>query len=289
MKIWRGYVSDVFELTKPRICLLALIMASLGFYLGSDVYVSVVGLTGTLVGLALVGASCGILNQYLERDIDAHMWRTMERPVPAGRISPNTALGMGVVLGVLGELVLHFFTNSLTAVLGATTMLFYLGIYTPSKRITSMSTLIGAIPGAMPPLMGFTAAYGRLAPEGLLLFAILLLWQIPHFLAIAWIYREDYARAGLPILSVVDEDGYIMAKQIILYSVVLIPLTLVPTMWGITGHFYFAGAMALGLLFLISGLYLALHPSRVHARRLFVASIVYLHALGLLMVWDRVL
>ena len=217
------------------------------------------------------------------------MWRTMNRPLPSGRITPAAALIIGIVAGVLGELVLFLAVNSITAVLGAVTFVCYVGIYTPMKRVSPMSTLIGAIPGAMPPLMGWTAAYGSIAMLGMLLFAILFLWQIPHFLAIAWLYREDYARANLPILSVIDEKGAATAKQVILYCVALLPLTLVPSVWGVTGKFYFIGAMALGFAFLASGVSLALNRSKPYARIMFFVSIFYLPALGFLMVWDRVL
>jgi protoheme IX farnesyltransferase len=288
MKSFRALLADISELTKTRIILLSLMMAALGYSLASEGHVKLVGMSAMLLGLTLVGASCGILNEYLERDIDARMWRTMNRPLPSGRISPTVALTSGILSGVLGELVLLIWVNPITAVLGAVTLLFYVGIYTPSKRVSSMSTLIGAIPGAMPPLMGWTAAYNGLAPEGLLLFAILFLWQIPHFLSIAWLYREDYARADLPILSVIDEKGAATAKQVILYSVVLLPLTLVPTVWGVTGRMYFLGALGLGLTFLASGMSLAVHRTKPYAKRLFFMSIVYLPALGLLMVWDRV-
>jgi protoheme IX farnesyltransferase len=245
------------------------------------------GLGPLLLGLALVGMGCGALNQYLEADIDARMWRTMNRPLPAGRMTGKQALIFGFATALLGELILLFATNAITAVLAALTFFFYLAVYTPSKRLTSMSTLIGAVPGALPPLMGWTASHGRVAPEGLLLFAILLLWQIPHFLAIGWIYREDYARAELPILSVIDEEGIATAKQVILYSIVLLPLTLVPSLWGVTGRVYFLGAMALGIALLAFGILWAIHRSKLTARRLFLASIFYLPGLGLLMVWDR--
>ncbi len=284
----RTLAKDLFEMTKPRICVLALMMASLGYFLGSSGPIAVVPFTLALLGTALVGASCGALNMYLERDIDALMWRTMDRGLPSGRVPPHYALIMGFVTGVLGEAVLLFFVNPITAVLGGLTLLFYLGIYTPSKRVSSMSTLVGAIPGAMPPLMGFVAAHGRIAPQGLWLFALLFLWQIPHFLAIAWIYREDYARGGFPILSVVDEAGLMTGKQIVLYSLVLLPLTLVPSVWGIAGEAYFKGALALGIIFFVLGAKLALQRNHAYARAMFLYSILYLPALGLLLVWDRV-
>lgn len=280
---------DVFEMTKPRICMLALSMAALGYFLGSEGAIRWGRLFWTLTGLAFVGAACGAVNQYLERDIDGMMWRTMSRPLPSGRLKPSTALWIGFITAVLGEIILLSAVNSVTALLGAFTMFFYLGVYTPSKRVSSLSTLIGAIPGALPPLMGWTASYGVVTMEGLLLFAILFLWQVPHFLAIAWIYREDYARARLPILSVVDVEGSETAKQIILYSIVLIPLTLVPSLWGVTGHHYFLGAFALGLAFLLYGIRLAMQRNHYSARQLFLVSILYLPLLGLLMVWDRIL
>jgi protoheme IX farnesyltransferase len=287
MKAWTEIAHDLFEMTKPRICLLALSMASLGYALATPGHVAFPALGIALLGIALVGACCGALNQFLERDIDARMWRTMRRPLPAGRLAPQAAVWMGAVTGIAGLVILAVWVNPLTAILGAATIFFYVCLYTPSKRWSTASTLIGAVPGAMPPLMGWTAASGTLSIEGILLFAILFIWQIPHFLSIAWIYREDYARASLPILSVVDEQGVATSKQVIVYSVALLPLTLLPTIWGVTGGVYFFGAMALGLIFLASGIGLAIHRSKAYARRLFLVSILYLPALGLLMIWDR--
>lgn len=284
----REMIRDYFELTKPRICLLALIMTSLGFFLASPGAVDGALLTWALIGIGLVGASSCILNQYIERELDAQMWRTLDRPLPAGRIEPEKALWFGSILAVAGEIVLLVWVNPVTAVLGALTLLFYLGIYTPSKRVSSMSTLIGAIPGAMPPLLGWAAAKGQVGAEGLILFGIIFIWQIPHFLAIAWIYREDYSRANFPILTVLDEKGSITARQIVIYSLVLIPLTLVPAAWGVSGRVYFFGALLLGLAFLAQSVVLAIWRTKVQARRLFLASLIYLPALVFLMVWDRV-
>lgn len=282
-------LADYIDLTKPRIVMLALLMATLGYLLGRPVGSLQGGqFIAMLVGLALIGGGCGALNHYLEIDTDGKMHRTRNRPLPSGRMKPSEALTVGFALSLLGEGVLLIGVNAITAVLGGLTLLFYCGIYTPAKRTSSMSTLVGAIPGAMPPLMGWTAAHGRVSPEGILLFAILFMWQIPHFLAIAWIYREDYARAGFPILSVVDEEGIATAKQVVLYSVVLLPLTVVPSLWGITGQFYFFGSLALGTLFLAFGIVLALYRTKLNARRLFLASILYLPLLGMLMCWDRV-
>ncbi len=276
------------ELIKPRITMLALCMAALGFYFGSPGQVDYVRLSILMFGLLLVGGCCNALNQYLERDVDSCMWRTMKRPLPSGRIEPGEVLKFGLILGVLGELVLLVGTNSVTAVLAAFTILFYVGIYTPSKRVSSLSTLIGAIPGAMPPLMGFTAAYGKLGAMGAVLFAILFIWQIPHFLSIAWIYREDYGRAGLPILSVIDQRGSKLAREVILYAAVLIPITLLPSVWGITSDGYLWAALLLGLFFMASSFWMAISRSIGVARALFAISILYLPVLGIFMIWNRV-
>jgi len=187
---------------------------------------------------------------------------------------------------ILGSTLLMVFVNFITVVLGLVTFLVYLAAYTPMKRTSSLSTLVGAIPGATPPLMGWTASYGALAPEGWILFAILFLWQVPHFLAIAWMYREDYARASLPILSVVDEQGGKTSKQVLLYSSVLLPLSLLPTLMGVTGEIYFFGAFILGIWFFIVSVYLAIFRTRVYARKLFFVSIIYLPLLGILMAAD---
>ncbi len=284
----RELVRDYFEMTKPRICLLALVMTTLGFFLASPGSIDRGLLFWSLLGISLVGGASGVLNQYIERDLDGKMWRTLERPLPAGRIEPAKALWFGVILTAMGEAILLVAVNPVTAVLGALTLLFYLGIYTPAKRVSSMSTLIGAIPGAMPPLLGWAAARGQIGPEGLVLFGILFLWQIPHFLAIAWIYREDYSRANFPILTVLDEQGAVTARQVIIYTLVLLPLTLVPTAWGVAGRVYFFGALVLGVGFLVQAILLAVQRTKVQARRLFFASLIYLPVLGILMVWDRV-
>lgn len=284
----RSFVADCLELAKARICVLALVMTALGYGIGSSGAWNLGHFAATMIGIALVGASCGALNQYLERDVDALMNRTRNRPLPTGRMNPKTVLRWGGLCGIVGVVILGVWVSTLTAVLAAFTEVFYVGIYTPSKRLSSISTLLGAVPGAMPPLLGFTAARGELAPEGLVLFGILFLWQIPHFLAIAWVYREDYARGGFPILTVIDEKGGSTAFQITIYLLALLPLTLVPSVWGVTGPFYFVGAILLGVAYLAFGLSLAYSRTKVQARRLFFMSLVYLPCLGLLMVWDRV-
>ncbi len=278
---------DLLELTKPRICVLALAMTALGYCLGSRGEFSWVHFILSLVGTAFVGAGCGAINQWMERDIDALMHRTRNRPLPTGRLTGRTAVIMGILSLLVGFFLLLVYVNRTTAILGLITFLTYLVAYTPMKRWSSLSTLMGAVPGAMPPLMGWTAATGTLSWEGWVLFAILFLWQVPHFLAIAWVYREDYARAGLPILSVVDERGSKTSKQLMLYSAVLLPLSLLPTIQGLTGEAYFFGAMILGILYFIFSVYLAVFRTKFYARRLFLVSIVYLPLLGLLMVFDR--
>lgn len=283
----RSAWQDLMTLTKPRICVLALLMAVLGYAAGSPDGVAWGPLLRALVGIGLVGASCGALNMYIERDIDAKMPRTKNRPLPSGRMQPQAAATMGVVTFVLGMVALWLWTNPLTFVLGLSTWILYLFIYTPSKRVSTLSTLIGAVPGAMPPLMGHTAATGQLTEEGMLLFGILFLWQIPHFLAIAWMYREDYASAELPILSVVDTEGSTTARQILGYTLALLPISLLPSLWGITGIWYFFGTLALGIWFLTYGGLLAMRRTRVQARKLFFVSLVYLPALGALWIWDK--
>ncbi len=281
------YVADILELTKPRICVLALLMTTLGYVLGQKGEFSLSHFIFSLLGTGLVGAGSCIFNQYAEIDTDAKMLRTMNRPLPTGRLSSALALRLGVGMSVLGIVILLMTVNAVTSILGAVTVLLYLGVYTPSKRISPLSTLIGAIPGAMPPLMGWTAANGNFSAEGFLLFAILFIWQIPHFLAIGWLYREDYGRADMPILSVVDTAGLATSKQVILYSLALMPLTLVPTLWGMTGTSYLVGAVFLNLIFLGFGICLAWQRNKTWARALFLVSILYLPALGGLMVWDR--
>jgi heme o synthase len=280
-------LSDWIELTKLRLVFLALMMAAMGYVLGLEGSFQITHFLASLLGILLLGLSCGVLNQYMERDLDARMARTKNRPLPAGRLQPEIALKIGIAGALIGELTLLIGVNSVTAVLGALTLLFYLGIYTPSKRISSLSTLLGAIPGAMPPLMGFTASHGTLAWGGAALFGILFLWQVPHFLAIAWLYREDYAKAGFPVLTVVDEVGANTVRQVLLYSLVLLLVSLVPTALGLAGATYFYGALFSGTVFVGFGALLAIYRSRPYARRLFLASLLYLPVLFVLLVWDR--
>lgn len=278
-------ILDLVDLTKPRICFLSLVMAAWGFFLGIHGHpFSIPAFVSLLLGLGLVGGASGVFNQIVEKEIDAKMQRTHERPLPAGRVEERHAHVLGFFLLILGEIILVFGVNPLTAVLAAFTVLSYIGMYTPSKQTTAFSTLIGAVPGALPPLMGYTAATGQFGVLGLWIFTLLFLWQIPHFLAIGWLYRDDYARASLPILSVTDQRGDEVAKQVITYLLALIPLTLLPSVWKLTTETYLWGALLLGCLFLISGIGLSLNKNRAGARWLFIVSILYLPALGILMV-----
>jgi len=265
-----------------------LLTAAAGFYLGSQGGVDVWLLVHTLVGVALVAAGTNAFNQVRERDVDARMRRTQGRPLPAGRVSPRAAAAFAAVISVAGVAYLALAVNLLTAGLAALTLASYVLLYTPLKRTTTLNTLIGAVPGALPIVGGWTAAGGALGPAVAVLFWILFLWQLPHFLALAWIYREDYRRGGLAMLSVADPDGRRTGRMVLLYAVALLPVSLVPTLLGITGALYFYGALALGLGYAGAAVALTLAVTTPRAWRVFLVSIVYLPALLTLMVLDKV-
>ncbi|MGI9168424.1 MAG: heme o synthase [Pyrinomonadaceae bacterium] len=275
------------ELTKPRITFLIVLTAAAGFALAARGRIDYVRMVSAMIGIALLASGIATINQYMERDLDALMRRTANRPLPSGKLLPWEALVFGVGLTVLAEVYLAVLINPLTALLGLTVIAGYLFAYTPLKTKTSLSTLVGAFPGAVPPLIGWTAARGELSLEAWVLFAILFLWQFPHFLAIAWMYREDYARAGILMLPVVEPDGRITGQQIIVYTLMLLPVSLLPTALGISGKIYLLGAIILGLLFLYSSIRAAFSQSRQEARRLLLASVIYLPLLFGLMVIDR--
>jgi protoheme IX farnesyltransferase len=240
-----------------------------------------------MIGIALLSSGIATINQYMERDLDALMRRTANRPLPSGKLLPWEALAFGVGLTGLAEVYLAVLVNPLTGLLGLAVIAGYLFAYTPLKTRTSLSTMVGAFPGAVPPLIGWAAARGTVGLEAWVLFAILFLWQFPHFLAIAWMYREDYSRAGILMLPVVEPDGRVTAQQIVVYTLLLLPVSLLPTALGISGKVYFYGAIVLGLLFLCSSLRAAFSKSRQEARRLLLASVIYLPLLFILMVLDR--
>ena len=281
-------VSDLSELVKARLSLLTVATAMAGFALGVQEAWSWLLLAATLVGTALSAAGAAALNQWWERDLDAQMKRTRERPLPAGRMSVSDALLVGVVLSVSGVLCLALFANLLAASLALVTIIFYIFVYTPLKRITSLNTIIGAVPGALPPLIGWTAARGSINAEGLTLFAILFLWQMPHFLAIAWLYRTDYAQAGFKMLSENDETGAVTGRQAFIYALALLAVSLLPSVFFDYSAIYFYGALLLGAGFASIAANFAVSGGSVPAARwLFLGSIAYLPLLLGLMVLAR--
>ena len=243
----RVLFSDLTELTKPRITLMVVLTAGIGLLLGSGGEVSGAIVIHTLLGTGLLAAGSSALNQVLERDLDGLMERTAQRPLPAGRMHPDSALLFGVTLAILGLVELTVFVNLLTALLGTLALASYVFLYTPLKRVSSLATVIGAIPGAIPPLMGWTAVTNELALGAWVLFGILFLWQLPHFLAIAWICREDYARAGLPMLPVVEPDGRSTARQMVLWGAALLPVSLFADDSGVDWCYLFRGHAEPGL------------------------------------------
>lgn len=278
----------MLELTKPRITQLVLLTSAAGFYAGARGAVDPVLLLHTLVGTALVAGGTNALNQLRERDIDARMERTRRRPLPSGRISPRTAGWFAGAISISGVLYLAAAVNLLTAGLAALTLVSYVFLYTPLKRRTTLNTLIGAVPGALPIVGGWTAAGGPLDVAVAALFWILFLWQLPHFLALAWIYREDYRRGGLAMLSVVDPDGRRTGRMVLLYALALLPVSLVPSLVGLTGTVYFLGALILGAVYTGVGVALAWRVTAPRAWRVFAVSVVYLPALLALLVLDKI-
>ncbi|MGI8734356.1 MAG: heme o synthase [Pyrinomonadaceae bacterium] len=283
----RERIAALVELTKPRITFLIVLTSAAGFYLASPGNVNYRLLLSAMFGITLLSSGVATINQYMERDLDGLMRRTANRPLPSGRLLPWEALWFGASLIVLAEVYLAVLVNPLTGLLGLTVIAGYLFGYTPLKTKTSLSTLVGAFPGAVPPLIGWTAARGELSLEAWVLFAILFLWQFPHFLAIAWMYREDYARAGILMLPVVEPEGRVTRQQIVIYTVMLLPVSLLPYALGISGKVYLIGAAILGLVFLFSSVRAAISLSRHEARRLLLASVIYLPLLFILMVLNR--
>jgi protoheme IX farnesyltransferase len=278
------------ELAKPRLTLLAVAVSLVGFLFGSSHgALDPSRLLAELLGVTLVGAGAGALNQYLERGPDALMSRTKNRPLPAGKISPPEALGAGVLASAAGIWVLWRWTFPLAGWLAAATLAAYLFLYTPLKARSALCTLVGAVPGAGPPLIGWAAASGSLNTEAWLLFGILFLWQLPHFLAIAWTHREDYRRAGFKMLPVLDPDGWMTGRQITLYTLALIPVSLLHATVGSFGILYFFAALAAGGLFFSLGVSTACLRSLASARRLFVGSLIYLPFLLTAMTLDWII
>ena len=281
-------MKDYLALTKPRVTWLIVMSTAIGYYFGHRAGWSLWAVINTLLGTALIASGTAALNQWYEREADRQMRRTQTRPLPSGRLTPHRALWFGIALAIAGTFELGFGVNRLAALLGLGTLLTYLFVYTPLKQKTWWSTTIGAFPGAMPPLIGFAAAADRLTAEAWVLGAILFFWQFPHFYAIAWMYREDYSRAGIRMLPVVEPDGESTARQILLYSLLLIPVSVLPKWLGMTGTVYLVGAIGLGMWFLYSGVRVALDRTKPRARRVLLTSVVYLPALYALMLLDPV-
>jgi protoheme IX farnesyltransferase len=277
-------ISAYVELTKPRITLLVVLTAAAGFCLGSAEGVDYVRLLNMCAGIALLSSGIATLNQYIERDLDRLMRRTESRPLPSGKLAAGRAMWFGVALSATATAYLAVSINALSAALGLVTLASYLFLYTPLKTRTTLSTVLGAFPGAMPPFIGWVAARGGAGLEAWILFAILFLWQFPHFLAIAWMYREDYARAGVKMLPVVEPEGRVTGQQIISYTLMLLPVSLLPFFVSLAGSAYLAGAVVLGLIFLYFSVRAALVRTVSQARRLLLASVLYLPALFALMV-----
>jgi len=284
---FRARAADLLALTKPRIVGLVVVTAATGFYLAAPTGVDVTLFLHLLVGTILVASGTNALNQVAERDVDGLMHRTARRPLPTGRISYPAAAAAAWAFGATGVLYLAIFVNLITAVIAAATLLSYVFVYTPLKRRTWLNTLIGAVPGALPVVGGWTAAGGSIGIEASVLFWIMFLWQLPHFFALAWLYREDYARAGFRMLSVGDVDGRNTFNQAGLYAMVLLPVSLAPAVVGIAGPWYFFGAVVLSSWFLWVGIQAARERSNAIAKRLFLTSVWYLPVLFGLMVANK--
>ena len=277
-------LADFLTLTKPEITFNVVLTALVGFLAAAHGAAQALELLRALLGTALVAGAASTLNQWAERGPDAVMKRTIRRPLPAGRLTPRESLAFGLALGVAGTVYLALAVNPLASALAAATALSYLLVYTPLKRVTSLATVVGAVPGAIPPLIGWAAARGELNPGGWVLFLILFFWQMPHFLALAALYRKDYARAGFRVLPVEDPDGASTGRQSVLYALALLLVSLLPAPLGMAGPLYFFGALALGGGFVAYALRLALSPaSHARASGLFRYSLLYLPVLCALM------
>jgi len=294
----RSRVLDYLELMKPELTSLSVLTVLCGFYLATQDDFNYWLFLHTVLGTLCVGGAAGALNQYLERNYDALMKRTERRPLPSGRLHPFAVLLFGTALSIVGMFQLTFLVNPLTGFLAFITFTTYLFLYTPLKRVTPLSTLVGGIPGALPPVMGWTAVRNELTIEAWILFAILFCWQMPHFFSLAWMYRKDYARAGFKVLPVIDEDGKRTSRQILIFCIALIPASLALHFVGTTGLFSVIIASTLGVVFLLFGVAVwryagrqeqeALGKINFYSRRLFFASLLYLPLLLILMSLDKV-
>jgi heme o synthase len=280
-------LADYLALTKPRLNVLVVATSAAAYYLGGPSHPDLTAMTLAVAGTALVAGGAAVLNQLYERDTDALMRRTRLRPLPDGRVAPGDARIFGLALSLAGLVLLAARANWLSAGLALATLVVYLIVYTPMKRRTPLSTLVGAVPGALPALIGWTASHGSIALGGATLFAIVFLWQIPHFMAIAWMYRDDYGKAGFPMLPVIDPDGRRAGKQAVLYAAALAPVSLLPTLAGIAGVVYFASALVLSLVMLVLAIRFASTRSDGSARALFFGSITYLPLVWIVMIANK--
>jgi protoheme IX farnesyltransferase len=278
---------DFVALAKPRLNLLVVASTLVGYAMADGESLGVLRVAGLLLGTGLVAGGASAFNQVVERDLDALMKRTRLRPLPDQRLQPIEGLLFGSAITLAGLLMILMSANLLAAAVALATLLCYVVVYTPLKRRSSLGTVIGAIPGALPPVIGWAASSGALPPQAWTLFGIMFLWQLPHFLAIAWMYRDDYARAGFPMLPVLEPDGRSTGRQSFLYAAALVPLSLAPTLMRMAGEAYFAGALVLGVAFLWLTLRFARTRSAGDARRVFFGSIVYLPLLWILMIVNK--
>ena len=274
----RTLLKDLSMMTKPRIAVMVLLTTLVGYLLGAEGPIQTAPMWCSLLGVLLVAASSSVLNQVMEREFDGRMDRTRNRPLPGGRMRPVEALALGLLLAVAGTVLLVAMSNLLTTLLALATLIVYLFVYTPLKRRTALNTIVGAVPGAMPPVLGWTASSGSVGPGALVLFAILFLWQLPHFLSIAWMYREDYRRGGYRMLPLYDGDGSLTARQMVLHCVALCGLTCLPYLFRLGGGASLTVGVLSGLLFLVAALVFQNNKTRRNARIVMAASLLYLPA-----------
>ena len=278
---------DFVALAKPRLNMLVVASTLVGYAMADGEPIGAVRIFGLLLGTGLVAGGASAFNQVLERDLDALMRRTRTRPLPDQRLQPNEAVLFASVISMAGALMIAAASNVLAAAVALSTLAIYVGVYTPLKRRSSLGTVVGAIPGALPPIIGWAAASGELPTRAWVLFGVMFCWQLPHFLSIAWMYRDDYARAGFRMLPVIEPDGRSTGRQAIVYAAALVPLSLTPTLLHMTGDRYFIGALVLGIAFLTLTLQFSRTRSIPAARRVFFGSITYLPLLWLLMIADK--
>ena len=288
LPVGRSRVADFLALTKPRLNSLVVVTAGVGYYLGQVGQLDLVRLLYTVLGSALVAGGAAAFNQIAERDIDEVMERTRRRPMPTGRVQPGEARMFAALLALLGTIALTLTTNWLAVTVALATLVSYVAIYTPLKRRSPWATLVGAVPGALPPVIGWTAARGSLGAEAWVLFGIVFFWQLPHFHALAWLYKEDFRRAQVPLLAVLDTDGRRTSTHALVYTLALLPVSLAPWFVGLGGAAYLSAAVVLGAAFLVLAVGFAVQQSAERARRLFLGSLIYLPLLWGLLVVDHV-